>query len=255
MRASKLCMLLVAALLAGCASPLKIPEVYHDTYPIPYNGSMRITWWGKLKADPDYYVVSVEDTVLYIYGEAVRPSIQSVFLLENTVIAPGEEVLDIGTGSGIQAIFAARTARRVVATDIGPDAVKSAQFNVQHHGLTSKVEIRQGDLFAPVRNDEKFDVIINNIDYPEDDATSPLWEVHRRFFAQVRDYLTANGRILYQSGSIKNMPLVEQMALDNDLSIVEAHVRQQPAFDKTLVFYVIHPRPHPEAGTTASPVP
>jgi len=253
MRTPKLCMLLVAALLAGCASPLKIPEIYRDTYQIPYNGSIRMTWWGELQADPNYYVVSVEDTALYIYGKAVRPSIQSLFLLENTVIAPGEEVLDIGTGSGIQAIFAARNARRVVATDLGPDAVKSAQYNVQHHGLASKVEIRQGDLFAPVRNDEKFDVIINNIDYPEDDANSPLWEVHRRFFAQVRNYLKTNGRILYQSGSIKNMPLVEQMALDNGLSVVEAHVRQQLAFNKTLVFYVI--RPHRGASTTASPAP
>ena len=253
MRTPKLCMLLVAALLVGCASPLKIPEVFSEASQIPYNGSIRMTWWGKLQADPNYYVVSVEDTLLYIYGAAVRPSIQSVFLLENTVIAPGEEVLDIGTGSGIQAIFAARTARRVVATDLGPDAVKSAQYNVRYYSLENKVEIRQGDLFAPVRNDEKFDVIINNIDYPEDDANSPLWEVHRRFFAQVRNYLKTNGRILYQSGSIKNMPLVEQMALDNGLSVVEAHVRQQPAFNKTLVFYVI--RPHRGVGIPASPVP
>lgn len=238
---------LFAALVAGCASRPQIPEVTGEAHQLPYYGPIRATYWGELKADPNFYLVTVEDKLFYVYGQAVRPSIQSAFLLENTVIAPGEDVLDLGTGSGIQAIFAARTAGRVVATDIGPDAIKSAQHNVQQHGLTNKIEIRQGDLFAPLRADEKFDVIINNIEYPEDDLNSPLWEVHRRFFAQARNYLKHGGRILYQSGSIKNMPLVEKMALENGLSVVEARARQQLVQGKMLVFYVIRPSLFPTA--------
>lgn len=239
--------ILVAALTGACTSLPQIPEGTGEPFQVPYFGPMRLTYWGALKADPNVFAVTVEDKLFYIYGEAVRPSIQSAYLLENTVIAPGEVVLDLGTGSGIQAIFAARTASHVVATDIGADAIKSAQYNVEHYGLGNKIDIRLGDLFAPIRADEKFDVIINNIEYPEDDLNSPLWEVHRRLFAQVRNFLKPNGRILYQSGSIKNMPLVEKMALENGLSVVEAHVRQQLVHGKTLVFYVIRPSLYPAA--------
>ena len=56
----------------------------------------------------------------------------------------------MGTGSGVCAVFAARHARRVVAVDINPAAVRCAGINALLNDLEHKIEVRHGDLFAPV---------------------------------------------------------------------------------------------------------
>ena len=77
-------------------------------------------------------------------------------------VAPGSDVLDIGTGTGILAIAAARCgAKRVLATDIDPVAVRVAKENVETNGCGGRVEVRQGDLLAAA--DGAFDVVIANI--------------------------------------------------------------------------------------------
>ena len=69
--------------------------------------------------------------------------------------------LDLGTGSGIGAIFAARRGYHVVGVDINPAAVRCARINVLLNNLEGRVEIRAGDLFAPVADDQ-FDLVLFN---------------------------------------------------------------------------------------------
>jgi methylase of polypeptide subunit release factors len=69
-------------------------------------------------------------------------------------------VLDLGTGCGIQAMHAARHARRVVATDISARALDIASLNAELNGFTN-IEFRLGSLFEPVA-DESFDQIVSN---------------------------------------------------------------------------------------------
>ena len=69
-------------------------------------------------------------------------------------------VLDLGTGCGIQALHAARHAKRVVATDISQRALDLAAFNAELNGVTS-IEFRLGSLFEPV-DAETFDQIVSN---------------------------------------------------------------------------------------------
>lgn len=70
-------------------------------------------------------------------------------------------LLDLGTGSGVGAIFAARRGLQVVAADINPEAVRCARINVLLNRLEAQVEVRQGDLFEPVM-EEQFDVVLFN---------------------------------------------------------------------------------------------
>ena len=81
--------------------------------------------------------------------------------IDARLIGANAEVLDMGTGSGICALFAARIARRVVAVDINPSAVRCARVNALLNGLDSRINVREGDLFAPV-GDERFDVVLFN---------------------------------------------------------------------------------------------
>ena len=65
----------------------------------------------------------------------------------------GGKVLDVGTGSGILAIAAARLgADSVLGVDIDPMAVRVAQENVEKNGLAKEIDIRQGDLVAGLDN-------------------------------------------------------------------------------------------------------
>ncbi|MET0989359.1 MAG: methyltransferase [Glaciihabitans sp.] len=73
---------------------------------------------------------------------------------------PVDSVLDLGTGCGIQALHAARHARRVVATDISERALWFAAFNAELNQVTN-IEFRLGSLFDPVAG-ELFDRIVSN---------------------------------------------------------------------------------------------
>jgi methylase of polypeptide subunit release factors len=73
---------------------------------------------------------------------------------------PIDRALDIGTGSGVQAILSARYAREVVATDVNPRALAFAELNAALNGFTN-IECRLGSLFEPVEG-ETFDVITSN---------------------------------------------------------------------------------------------
>jgi methylase of polypeptide subunit release factors len=71
--------------------------------------------------------------------------------------------LDVGTGSGAQALFAARHADRVIATDVNDRALEFTHLNACLNGLRN-IECRRGSLFEPV-GDERFDLITCNAPY------------------------------------------------------------------------------------------
>lgn len=81
--------------------------------------------------------------------------------LDCALIGPDAEVLDMGTGSGVCAVFAARHARRVVAVDINAAAVRCASVNALLNHLEEKIEVRHGDLFQPVAG-QRFDLVLFN---------------------------------------------------------------------------------------------
>ena len=74
-----------------------------------------------------------------------------------------DRALDIGTGSGVQALLAARHAKHVIATDVNERALAYTQINAALSGLTN-VECRRGSLFEPVAG-EQFDLITSNAPY------------------------------------------------------------------------------------------
>lgn len=80
--------------------------------------------------------------------------------LDASRIGPTAEVLDMGTGSGVCAVFAARHARRVVAVDINAAAVRCARINALLNRAEG-LEVRHGDLFEPLAG-ERFDLILFN---------------------------------------------------------------------------------------------
>jgi len=121
--------------------------------------------------------------------------------LEPRVVAPGCTVLDMGTGSGVGAVFAARHARRVVAVDINEAAVRCAAINALLNGMERKIELRHGDLFAPLGG-ERFDLILFNPPFVSGrprDARDRAWrsvDVAERFAAGLAAHLNPGGSAL-----------------------------------------------------------
>lgn len=121
--------------------------------------------------------------------------------LQAEAVTRNAEVLDIGTGSGICAISAARHASRVVAIDINAAAVRCARINAQLNHCESRIDVRHGDLFEPVA-DERFDLILFNppfvIGEPRDDRDR-AWRaigVAERFAAGLERHLKPGGAAL-----------------------------------------------------------
>jgi SAM-dependent methyltransferase len=84
----------------------------------------------------------------------------SLKVADLTVRRPCARALDLGCGSGFQALLGARHSNEVVAVDRNPRAVNLARFNAQLNGLAN-VTCLEGDFFEPVR-EELFDLIISN---------------------------------------------------------------------------------------------
>jgi release factor glutamine methyltransferase len=114
------------------------------------------------------------------------------------LVPEGSTVLDMGTGSGVGAVFAARRARRVLAVDVNPAAVRAARINALLHEVEDRVEAREGDLFAPV-GEERFDRILFNPPFfrgqPKDALERAFFatDVVARFAEGLRDHLAPAG--------------------------------------------------------------
>ncbi|MFB6706575.1 methyltransferase [Streptomyces sp. NPDC056333] len=77
-----------------------------------------------------------------------------------TVRKPVGSALDVGTGSGIQALHASQHATRVTATDLNPRALVFTRLTLALSGVTP-ADLREGSLFEPVGTDT-YDLIVSN---------------------------------------------------------------------------------------------
>jgi HemK-related putative methylase len=110
-------------------------------------------------------------------------------------------VLDMGTGSGVGAVFAARRGARVVAVDINPEAVRCARMNALLNHLEAQIDVRQGDLFEPVAG-QRFDLVLFNPPFHRGrprDGLDHAWrgmDVFERFAGGLGAALAPGGRAL-----------------------------------------------------------
>ncbi len=102
------------------------------------------------------FIINTDDNV-YI------PAEDSYLLADNLEIEKGQSVLEIGTGSGVVAMYASRLTDRITVTDINFDACELARKNFEENNIEN-IEILFGNLFEPVKN-RKFDVILFNTPY------------------------------------------------------------------------------------------
>ena len=103
------------------------------------------------------------DFIIDTHENVYIPAEDSYLLAENLEIKNGQSVLEIGTGTGIVAMYASKLTDKVTATDINFDAITLAESNFKANNIDN-IELLFGNLFEPVKN-RKFDVILFNTPY------------------------------------------------------------------------------------------
>lgn len=120
------------------------------------------------------------------FGAGSHPTTRQSLLLLQELLAPGQSVLDIGTGSGILAAAAARLgAGRVLARDIDPQAVEVARDNIARNGLAALVTVERGDLLTGLTG--RHDLILANL----------IADLHLRLLPALPARLAPAGRAVF----------------------------------------------------------
>ncbi|MBU5672407.1 50S ribosomal protein L11 methyltransferase [Paenibacillus brevis] len=145
------------------------------------------------------------------FGTGTHPTTSLCLRTLEGVIQPGDEVIDVGTGSGILAIGACRLgASRVLALDLDPVAVSSAAENTRLNGLEDRIQVVESDLLSvlkqgvntPLSVKLPVRVVVANI----------LAEIILLFIEDVYEALESGG-IYIASGIYKNKEQAVQDAL------------------------------------------
>ena len=145
------------------------------------------------------------------------PSDDTFLLAENLVINYGDSVLEIGTGTGLVAMYASKLTDKVIATDINFNALELAEKNLKKNNINN-VELIFGNLFEPLKN-RKFDVIIFNTPYLPtceeeviDDELNFAFDggpdgrkVIDQFLNQAKNYLNNEGKVQLIQSSLSNI--------------------------------------------------
>lgn len=199
-------------------------KTYHKTI---HPGKFELIHLGPAEGIPDpknpskpFQSYQVQEKVIYSSSSVMHPTYFSLHLLEHTEIRKGESVLDIGTGTGVQAIFAADNASHVLAMDISKQAIEDTALNARRLGLSEKITVRESDLFNALSANEKFDVITSTIPHAWNAATQGNWKLQERFFTDVGKHLKADGRIYFLTGKLDNMARTKALAEKNGLKVV-----------------------------------
>ncbi len=117
--------------------------------------------WEKYEAAPDEVIVRMDPGMAF--GTGTHETTRLVLGLLERYTTPGVKMLDVGCGTAILAILAAKLgAGDCSAYDIDPVAVKVARENVRDNDCADKVTVGQSDLLAGVPR-EKFGLVAANI--------------------------------------------------------------------------------------------
>lgn len=153
-------------------------------------------------------------------SEVYNPSDDSFLLLKVIEVKRDETLLDMGSGSGLIAIHAARAGAKVTATDLNPFAVDCIKRNAARND--ARVSVVQSDLFSNVSG--IFDVISFNPPYLPGARTSTSWiekawsggeeggETAIRFLDDAWRHLAPGGRIFMILSSIGGLMSVLKSA-------------------------------------------
>src|SRR3989337_550669 len=163
-----------------------------------------------MNEDRGTHLFLYQGLVLRLDEGAQAPKVGTLLLARQVPALAHGSVLDLGTGCGLLALLAARSARRVVAIDVVEACVRCTWRNALLNGFEVQVEVRLGDLFAPVTG-EVFDLILTNPpqmptppgreaggdEAAADDGGPDGWAILDRVIREAPVYLKPGGQLVF----------------------------------------------------------
>ena len=144
--------------------------------------------WRTWEASADEIVVELDPGMAF--GTGLHPTTKLTLLALERHVRPEMDVLDLGTGSGILAIPAARYGARVTALDVSEVAIHVAESNIETNKVADRIAVRRGSVDEV--EGREFDLILANI------IASVLIELAPRLAAVLKP-----GGLLLASGIIE----------------------------------------------------
>lgn len=163
--------------------------------------------WEHYQAQKGDLIVEMDPGMAF--GTGNHPTTAMCIRALEEYIFPRCSILDIGTGSGILAVTAAKLgAGKVLAVDHDPVSIDATKENVVLNGVSDQVSVLQGDLASGI--EEKVDIIVANI----------IADVIIRLIPQTLSILDKNS-IFIASGIIKERLSDVEGALKQNLFLIE----------------------------------
>lgn len=150
--------------------------------------------------------------------------------------ADSATICDVGTGSGVIAVCAAKhlPGAQVVAIDVSRPALEMARFNARAHGVDDRIELIESDLLTSVPAERRFDFVVSNPPYvtrAEMESLSPEvrdFEPHAALLAgdrgtevieslipQAADHLPPGGHLLIEINPVLHDAVQSLLAADS----------------------------------------
>jgi len=118
--------------------------------------------WAEVDLQPGDIEISLDPGMAF--GTGTHPTTQLCLQTLEDLVKPGDHVLDLGSGSGILSIAAAKLgAAEVLGLDIDRIAVTSSQENIDRNSTADKITIQQGSLETVIHSSRRFDMVVVNI--------------------------------------------------------------------------------------------
>lgn len=209
----------------GC-SRIQLYTAYDEVLSEPIRQKMRDLVKRRTNAEPVAYLVGTKEFFslpFEVNRHTLVPRPETELLVMEALRllkpVPAPRILEIGVGSGCisAAIAVNHKGAQIVGVELNPDTRDVAQRNLERHKVADRVDLRCGDIFAPLTEGEKFDLLISNPPYvrtAEISQLDPTVREHeplgaldggadgldciRRIAARAREFLCPDGWILLE---------------------------------------------------------
>lgn len=155
---------------------------------------------------------------LKVAPDTFRPTTVSRLVADSMEVTPGSTVIDVGCGSGVLAIVAAKLgAGEVHAVDAAHSTVEVGTINATDQGVGERMHFYRGSVFEPLPEGLEADLIIGDISgIPDEIAEVSGWfpvglaggptgaELPIRMLDEVRRFLRKGGRFLIPTGTLQD---------------------------------------------------
>lgn len=186
-------------------------------------------------------------TTLTVLPSVFPPKRDTQLLPQFIDLSQAEAVLDVGTGTGALAIWAAKQSHAsVIAIDISEVACRNASLNIKNLALEEQIQVRSGSMDYCLMKNDSFDVILANLPGRNKKATNPIsaaqwdtdFQAHKMLFTHSQTSLRKGGKIYMVKANYPD--LLEMIALAETFNLkTEIVGKSEATADDPRVYYAL----------------